>query len=157
MSTSIDVTVQSGRIPLSRSRAARIAAAVLRAEHVRDAELSITFVSNRSIAALNRRHLGHGGPTDVISFELGGGAPGAPTIGDIYIAPDVARANARELGIPVAEELARLVVHGTLHVGGYTHPEGSREERTASAMWKRQERLLRRALAARDERGRVRA
>ena len=148
MSISVDVTVHGGRIPLSRARAARIASTVLRAEHVRDADVSITFVSNRSIATLNKRHLGHAGPTDVISFELGSDAPGTPTLGDIYIAPDVARAHARELGIPVAEELARLVVHGTLHVLGYTHPEGSRVDRLASPMWKRQERLLRRALAA---------
>ena len=147
MSISIDVTVRSGRIALSRSRTARIAAAVLRAEKVREADISITFVSNRSIAALNRRHLGHTGPTDVISFELGQ-VSGAPVVGDVYIAPDVARVNARELGIPVAEELARLVVHGTLHVLGYTHPEGSHDDRIASPMWKRQERLLRRALAA---------
>jgi probable rRNA maturation factor len=67
-------------------------------------------------------------------------------VGDVYIAPDVARANASELGVPVAEELARLVVHGTLHALGYSHPEGSSEDRTGSTMWKRQERLLRRAL-----------
>jgi ssRNA-specific RNase YbeY (16S rRNA maturation enzyme) len=36
------------------------------------------------------------------------------------------------------------VVHGTLHVLGYDHPDG--EERTASAMWQRQERLLASAL-----------
>lgn len=153
MSISVDVAVRSGRIPLSRARVARIASGVLRAERVRDADLSITFVSNRSIAALNRRHLGRGGATDVISFELGGAAPGMPVVGDVYIAPDVARANARELGLPVAEELARLVVHGTLHALGYSHPEGSREERMRSPMWKRQERLLRRALAAEDGKG----
>jgi probable rRNA maturation factor len=153
MSISVDVTVRSGRIPLSRARVARIASRVLRAERVRDADLSITFVSNRSIAALNRRHLGRSGPTDVISFELGGAAPGTPVVGDVYIAPDVARANARELGIPVTEELARLVVHGALHALGHSHPEGSREERAASAMWKRQEQLLRRALAAENGKG----
>ncbi|HET7622871.1 MAG TPA: rRNA maturation RNase YbeY [Gemmatimonadaceae bacterium] len=148
MSISVDVTVRSGRIPLSRARVEQIASRVLRAERVRDADLSITFVSNRAIAALNRRHLGRSGPTDVISFELGGGAPGIPLSGDVYIAPDVARANARDLGVPVTEEIARLVVHGTLHALGYSHPEGSREERAASAMWKRQERLLRSALGA---------
>ena len=153
MSISVDVAVRSGRIPLSRARVAHIASAVLRAERVRDAELSITFVSNRSIAAYNRRHLDHEGVTDVISFELGRGAPGAPIVGDIYIAPDVARDHARELGVPVAEELARLVVHGTLHVLGYSHPEGARRDRTDSPMWRRQERLLRNALASDDRRG----
>jgi probable rRNA maturation factor len=153
MSISVDVTVKSGRIPLSRARVTRIASSVLRAERVRDADLSITFVSNRSIAALNRRHLGHSGPTDVISFEIARSAPGIPVAGDVYIAPDVARVNARELGVPVAEELARLVVHGILHALGYSHPEGPSEDRTRSAMWKRQERLLRRALAAEDGKG----
>ncbi len=147
MSIAVDVALQSGRIPLSRERVVRIASHVIRAERVRDACLSITFVSNRSIAALNRRHLGRSGATDVISFELGNGAAGAPVVGDVYIAPDVARANARELGIPVAEELARLVVHGTLHALGHSHPEGSREERSASPMWKLQERLLRASFA----------
>lgn len=148
MSISVDVAIRSGRIPLSRERVARIASHVLRAERVRDADLSVTFVSNRSIAALNRRHLGRSGATDVISFELPASVPGAPVVGDVYIAPDVARANARELGVTVREELARLVVHGTLHALGYSHPEGTREERAASAMWKRQERLLRAVLAA---------
>lgn len=147
MSISVEVAVRSGRIPLSRARVARIASAVLQAERARDADLSITFVSNRSMAALNRRHLGHRGPTDVISFELGGAAAGAPVVGDIYIAPDVAREHARELGVPISEELARLVVHGTLHVLGYAHPEGSSLDRIESPMWRRQELLLRRAIA----------
>jgi probable rRNA maturation factor len=153
MSISVDVAIRGGRIPLSRERVARIASGVLRAERVRDADLSITFVSNRAIAALNRKHLGRSGATDVISFELGGSAPGTPLVGDVYIAPDVARANARNEGVSVTEELARLVVHGTLHALGYSHPEGSREERAGSAMWKRQERLLRRALAAENGKG----
>ncbi len=63
-----------------------------------------------------------------------------PVVGDIYIAPGVARRNAARHGAGVREEIARLVVHGTLHVLGYDHPEG--EERTASRMWRRQERLL---------------
>jgi probable rRNA maturation factor len=67
-------------------------------------------------------------------------------IGDIYIAPAVARANALEHGVPVREELARLVVHGVLHVLGYEHPEA--DARTKSPMWKRQERVLARVLAS---------
>jgi probable rRNA maturation factor len=145
MSLAVHVAVDGGRIPLSRQRVAEIASAVLRAERVRDALLSITFLTDRAIAALNARHLGHRGPTDVIAFGFvpsGNGARGV--VGDIYIAPDEARRNARAHGVPVREELARLVVHGTLHVLGYDHPAGV--ERTASPMWRRQERLLARAL-----------
>jgi ssRNA-specific RNase YbeY (16S rRNA maturation enzyme) len=46
----------------------------------------------------------------------------------------------------VREETLRLVVHGVLHVLGYDHPAG--ESRYESPMWRRQERLLRSALAA---------
>jgi len=77
------------------------------------------------------------------SFALGAGSDRSashPVIGDIYIAPDVARANATRFGRGVREEFARLVVHGTLHVLGHDHPDGT--ERTASPMWRRQERLL---------------
>ena len=61
-------------------------------------------------------------------------------VGDIYIAPEVARANAIRFGRRVREELARLVIHGTLHVLGHDHPDGT--DRTISPMWRRQERLL---------------
>ena len=67
-------------------------------------------------------------------------------MGDVYIAPEVARRNAREHGCGLREETARLVVHGVLHVLGHDHPDG--EERTDSTMWRRQERLLARAREA---------
>ena len=72
-------------------------------------------------------------------------ADGAPVVGDVYIAPSVARVNARLSGVTVREELARLVVHGTLHVLGHDHPAVGRER---SAMWRRQEHLLARAREA---------
>jgi probable rRNA maturation factor len=139
----VDVSADGARTPLASARVKRVAVAVLRAEGVQDALVSIAFVSAREIARLNQRHLGHAGPTDVISFALGPGKePSAahPVVGDIYIAPDVARTNAMRFGRGVREELARLVVHGTLHVLGHDHPDGT--ERTTSPMWRRQERLL---------------
>ena len=89
------------------------------------------------MARLNRRHLGHAGATDVISFGFAP-TPGGAVVGDIYLCPVVARDNARAAGCGVREELLRLVVHGTLHVLGWDHPvDGAR---TSSPMWKRQER-----------------
>ena len=143
MSIIVDVSADGARAPLASARVKRVAAAVLRAEGVRDALLSIAFVSVREIARLNQRHLAHAGPTDVISFALGAGterSPAHPVVGDIYIAPEVARTNAMRFRRGVREELARLVIHGTLHVLGHDHPEGT--DRTSSPMWRRQERLL---------------
>ena len=141
MSLAVDVATEGVRIPLARARVAALAEGVLRREGVRDALLSIAFVTERRIAALNREHLGHAGPTDVISFGFAPVAGARIVVGDVYIAPGVARRNAHEQRGSVREEVSRLVVHGVLHVLGHDHPEG--ETRYASPMWRRQERLLR--------------
>ena len=146
MTLVVHVSTDDVRIPLARERVAAIARQVLEGEGVRHALLSIAFLANRAMATLNRRHLGKRGATDVIAFGFSRPDDSAPVIGDIYIAPAVARANAMSHGVGVREELARLVVHGTLHVLGHDHPED--ESRTGSPMWRRQERLLARALAA---------
>jgi rRNA maturation RNase YbeY len=140
-----DVSSEGVRIPLSSARVAATAKAVLAAEGVTDALLSITFLTTRAMARLNRQHLAHAGATDVISFGFDRAARSA-IVGDVYICPDVARRNAREAGIGVREEIARLVVHGTLHVLGYDHPVG--KSRQASSMWRRQEILLAREARA---------
>jgi len=141
MSHVVDVDSKGVRLPLPRERVVDIARAVLRAERIRDAMLSIAFVDNRRIARLNRRHLAHRGATDVISFALTQASPDEPLAGDIYIAPEVARRNATQHRVPIREELTRLVVHGVLHVIGFDHPDG--DERKHSPMWRQQERLVR--------------
>jgi probable rRNA maturation factor len=110
---------------------------VLRGER-RQALISITFLGRESMRRLNAEHKGRDRPTDVLAFPLTG--PAGEVIGDVYICPWVARREARDRGIPVREELVRLLVHGTLHALGRDHPEGP--ERTRSAMWRRQERYV---------------
>ena len=131
MSLIVDVSADGSRVPLSRDHIKASAAGVLKAERVRHALVSIAFVSRREIARLNNEHLGHSGATDVISFSLApttrAGAP-QPIVGDIYIAPDVARDNVARFGGSVREEIARLVIHGTLHVVGHDHPDGDEDQ-----------------------------
>ncbi len=97
-------------------------------------------MGSEMMAQLNEQFLSRDGPTDVITFGLSRNGGKMPVIGDIYVCPPVAQRNAKSLGIAASEELSRLIVHGTLHVLGYDHPQG--EGRTASPMWKRQERIL---------------
>jgi len=144
MSVVVQVATEGVRIPVSRARVAAVAERVLHAERVRDAELSITFVTDRRIAALNRAHLGHAGPTDVIAFAFAPASAASALEGDVYIAPAVARRNARVHRRTMREELLRLVVHGVLHVLGRDHPDG--DARYDSPMWRRQEELLDAAL-----------
>ena len=143
MTLIVDVSAEGVRAPVSRARLRDVAVSVLEAERVGDALVSIALVTAPRIARLNREHLHHAGETDVISFALESGgrrSKRAPVIGDIYIAPTVARANARRFGGSVREELERRVIHGTLHVRGDDHPDGA--ARPASPMWRRQEQLL---------------
>ncbi len=102
-------------------------------------EVSLTLVDDAAIADLNRRFLGHEGPTDVLSFALFD--QGEPPVGDVYIGFLQAERQAAENGIPLEQELARLAVHGTLHILGEDHPEDE-EERTESDMWQLQERIV---------------
>ena len=123
--------------PLPPARVRRVVAAVLAGEH-RRARMSVTFLGRDAMRRLNALHLGRDRPTDVISFGLR--HPGGELVGDVYVCPWVAAREAHTRGIPVRQELIRLLVHGTLHALGYDHPEG--ERRTRSAMWRRQERYV---------------
>ena len=128
------------RLPLAAQSVRNLADFVLERERVKSAMLSIAFVSRGKMAGINRRHLGHRGGTDVITFALGRAVPRAPLVGDIYVSPEVVAEQARKFRVPVREELARVVVHGVLHAVGHAHPEGDGREQ--SPMWKRQERWL---------------
>ncbi|MBT8336520.1 MAG: rRNA maturation RNase YbeY [Gemmatimonadetes bacterium] len=129
-----------------RNRLEPAARAALEARDVDRAELSVTLVDDATIRTLNREHLGHDRPTDVIAFGLW--QPGDPVVvGDVYVGLDQALQQAAELGVSAEEELIRLVVHGTLHVTGMDHPEAA-DERADSAMYRLQERVVADVLSA---------
>lgn len=131
------MAVNGRRLPLPAALVRRVVEAVLRGER-REALISITFLGRDAMRRLNAEHKGHDRPTDVLSFALAD--QGGRAVGDVYVCPWIARREARARGIPLREELVRLVVHGTLHALGREHPEG--EGRTASPMWRRQERYV---------------
>ncbi len=107
--------------------------------------MELTLLEGDAMRRLNRRMTGRRGLTDVIAFALP--QPDGTVLGDVYVCPEAARrwvGRGRGPGDEgrLEEELVRLVVHGTLHVLGYDHPEGP--GRTRSTMWRRQERYVRR-------------
>jgi probable rRNA maturation factor len=139
----VAVSREGVRPGISEARLAHAARVALRAEKVRHALISVTMVTSPRMAAINARHLGHRRPTDVISFGFSR-ERGGPVVADIYVAPAVARRNARRHGVGIREELVRLVVHGVLHALGHDHPDG--DARLRSPMWRRQEALVKRAM-----------
>jgi len=128
--------VSGRRLPLPAGVVRRVVEGVLAGER-RTASISVTFLGRGAMRRLNAEHRGHDRPTDVLSFALAGPAGVA---GDVYVCRWVAEREARARGIPLREELIRLVIHGTLHALGRDHPEG--RERMRSAMWRRQERYV---------------
>lgn len=124
-------------------RYAALMAAVLLAEGVAGpGEANLIFVDRAAIAQLNSLHLGGGGPTDVLSFPIDAGEPMVGVeermVGDVVICPSVAAEGAAEHAGNVADELALLVVHGTLHLIGHDHDVQERRD----AMWARERELL---------------
>lgn len=134
--------VVAGVHPLPARLCAAVAGHVLAGEG-REAALSISFLGPRAMTRLNAAHKGHDRPTDVIAFALP--LPDGSLAGDIYLCRWQAAREARARSIPVREELIRLVVHATLHVLGWDHPETA--GRTRSPMWERQERYVRELVA----------
>ena len=133
---------EGASLPIPLEEVERAVAAVLDAEGVAEAEVSVAFVSDEEIAALNERFLSHEGVTDVISFPLH--LPGGAPLGDIYVGAEQA---VRQAPGDARDEILRLAIHGTLHILGYEHPEDG--DREGSPMYLRQEELLAAFLASR--------
>lgn len=134
----VSLIVPSGKpIPDARIRSAL--GRLFRRVGARDGELSVAFLSDAPIRRMNHDHLGHDWVPDVLSFDLGGADE--RLVADIYVGLEQAVRQAREHGVPTDEEMVRLVLHGTLHVLGFDHPEdsGAREE---SELWRIQEAVL---------------
>ena len=111
-----------------------------------DAELCVVLVDDVRMRQLNRDWRGKDTATDVLSFsQLEGEAmPSACLmLGDVVVSVDALRRQAADGGWAVEEELARLLLHGVLHLLGFDH---EREE-DARVMHAEEGRLVR-ALAA---------
>jgi probable rRNA maturation factor len=92
--------------------------AVVAGEGHSKASLSIALVDGGTIRAINRSHLGHDWPTDVISFPLS--EPNDPVLaGELVVSAEMAATTAAEIGVDPRDELALYVVHGLLHLCGY--------------------------------------
>jgi rRNA maturation RNase YbeY len=129
-----------------RTVLARAARAALRGEGVRNATIGIVCLNNLQCRRLNRKHLGHDYATDVISFPL----EESPVLeGEVYLNLDRARQQARDFGVSPLHELARLVIHGTLHLTGFD----DRTRTQAARMHAREDRYLARVFARRSSMG----
>jgi probable rRNA maturation factor len=92
-------------------------------------EVSVWLISDRRMALLHRKFLGHSGPTDVLTFQHG----------EIFISVDTARRHARAFGNSLSRELKLYVIHGLLHLHGFDDQTPSKAHKMKGA----QEKILR--------------
>lgn len=129
----------------------RFTARAMRLLHLPAECLTICLVTTGAMARWNRAYRGKDKPTDVLSFPSGDNesprrkirnhANGADAayLGDIAIAPVVARGNALRFGRTLDDEMRILILHGILHLMGYDHE-------TDTGQMDRREQRLRRSL-----------
>lgn len=101
------------------------------------AEVDVAVVDRAEMAGLNRRYLGRGGETDVLSFDLSDDAR-IGLVGQIVVCGDVAVEQADLHGAGAQRELMLYVVHGLLHLTGHDDATA----RGAARMHAREDELL---------------
>lgn len=137
----IQISYEQSTLELNEESIRAVAKAVLEAEQVRSATISIAIITDEVMHELNRRHLDHDYPTDVLSFVLNS-VPTKPPIdeldGEVIVSADTARRESAARGVDAREELLLYLVHGLLHLCGYDdHSDIDR-----SAMRQREQAIL---------------
>jgi probable rRNA maturation factor len=147
----IERGIARGRIP--RSLIEDVLLRVGRGEKA-NGEIRLVVVDNRRMRDLNRQFRNKNTPTDVLAFPAGPAFPAMDDedlLGEVYCNIDHARSWSRTHGGTQSAELARLAVHGCLHLLGYRHHNA----RARRAMMAREDRYLESAglIAARTSNG----
>jgi len=123
-------SASSGLLPSGIKRFARH---VLMSEGVAEAAVTIVFTDDVGIRSLNARFRDQDRATDVLAFPLHEEDDGRMYLGDVIISLERARSQAPRFGNDPEGELARLLVHGLLHLLGYDHhrPQDGRRMKAA--------------------------
>ena len=91
---------------------------VFETEKTRFENISFIFCRDNYLLKLNQKYLLHDTYTDILTFTLSG--LGLPIISEIYISVQRVRENASLLGLDYFDELLRVMIHGILHLCGYS-------------------------------------
>jgi len=125
----IDWIDRQSRHRLDGERGIRAARAILSGAGVQRGSLSLAVVDDAQMHQLNRIHLNHDYPTDVLSFLLESNDEGTWLEGEVIVSADTACREAEIHGWSTQDELLLYVVHGTLHLVGHDdHEDQDRAE-----------------------------
>lgn len=127
----IEIANLQNEVVIDEDLVEKTARFTLEVEEVREAEISIAFITEDEISRLNRDYRGVDGPTDVLSFFY----HDTPLSGEVIFAPSYIEKQAADYGVSFERELVMLIIHGLLHLLGYDHED---DEEKAEVMWRRQ-------------------
>ncbi len=108
-------------------------AQTLRAEIARKGDFHCRITNDEELQTLNKRFLRKNYPTDVLSFPSNFDGE----LGDIAISIDRTRAQAKEWGHSVEDELRILMLHGVLHLTGLDHETDDGRMKRTELRWRR--------------------
>lgn len=129
----IDIANQQSLADVDEDGIRRLCAQLL-AQHDTHAGLSICYVADDAIRALNAQYLDRDEATDVLAFPLEDDAdPGEPLLGEIVVSVETAVREADARGLAVASEIALYTLHGLLHLLGYDDHEPDETARMREA------------------------
>lgn len=131
----IDIEIHS-KPALTKTVVKTIVNEVSKIKNCKFAYLEISFVSKEIIHEINKEHLNHDFPTDIITFEYENSDEGID--GELIICSEVAMENAERFEVSIESELLRLVIHGILHLIGYNDTD----DETKSIMKSEEDRLV---------------
>lgn len=81
-------------------------------------ELTYIFCSDAYLLQINQQYLDHDTYTDIITFD--NSEEEGRIIGDIFISVERIRENASKFKVSETDEIHRVIIHGVLHLLGYT-------------------------------------
>jgi len=126
----IEVINRQRKIPIAAEPWVAFATKAVKAAPAHVAAVTVVFVSDRAMRALNRLWRGKRGTTDVLSFPAEQSEfeeAAEPTMGDVVISVEQAARQAANRGSSLDDEIAQLILHGLLHLCGYDHETDSGE------------------------------
>jgi probable rRNA maturation factor len=89
---------------------------VSRGEKKKIGSLVYVFVNDEELLAINRNSLKHDYYTDIITFPYAY----IPIESEVYISVDRVADHALKYKVSIEQEMARVLVHGLLHMCGYS-------------------------------------
>jgi len=126
MATKINIINNYPHFQIQSSAATVLVTHVLRDEELAASEISIILIDDEYLRTLHRDFLNDDTFTDVMTFNLGGDNI---VEGEIYISVDRAKHFAAKLSVSPEEEIARLIIHGLLHLKGYDDQTAEEREK----------------------------